>query len=341
MFTPNFTITQKILNDLTQVERLYGQLEGIKIPKSLELNVNRDNLIRSTYISNSIEGNPLSLPEVTNLLLGDRLPVNRDEKEVKNYFDILKNIDQFVGRPLSLDLICEIHQQLMTGVRDDIAGQIRDEGVIVGIKKWIDGKQVTVIKHKPPVHTRIEISKYLIELMTWLDQATNILPIIKAGVFHHQYVYLHPFEDGNGRTCRLLTALIFLKHNYHINKYFVIDDYYDVDKLAYSDMLHSADNGDKTTWLEYFVEGIKYSLQSSLSKIQSNLVVENISNRLTTREKEVYEFVKLHNQVTSADLVTEQHITRQQAHKLLTALVEKGYLDKSGSTKSSYYEVKK
>ena len=128
MFTPKYQLTQKLLANITQAERLYGQLEALRIPKQLELNLERDNLVKSSYISNSIEGNPLTLAEVTNLLLGDRMPVNRDEKEVKNYFNILKNLNEFGQKTLDKKLICQIHQSLLTGVNERIAGKIRDKG---------------------------------------------------------------------------------------------------------------------------------------------------------------------------------------------------------------------
>ena len=82
MFQPKFTLSAKLLTNITEIERFYGRLEALRVPQNLQLNLERRNLIRSSYISNSIEGNPLSLPEVTNLLLSSRLPVNRDEKEV-------------------------------------------------------------------------------------------------------------------------------------------------------------------------------------------------------------------------------------------------------------------
>ncbi len=81
MQKPKYRLTQELLKNMTEIERLYGNLEALKDPKSLYTNLERDNLIKSSYASNKIEGNPLSVAEVTNLLLGDRVPANRDEKE--------------------------------------------------------------------------------------------------------------------------------------------------------------------------------------------------------------------------------------------------------------------
>lgn len=333
MLNPKFTLSTKLLTNLTEIERFYGQLEGMRIPQQLRLNIERTNLIQSSYASNSIEGNPLTIGEVTNLLLNDRVPTNRSEKEVANYFSILKQLDSKKSETLNLSLMCDIHKELLTGVDDEIKGQIRNVPIVVGRKRV--GEQIR-IKHNPPFHNRASIEKALNSLTEWLS-STEDSPILSAGIFHHEFVYLHPFVDGNGRVARLLTALILLSYNYQINKYFVLDDYYDIDRELYSDSLHSADFGDKTKWLLYFTDGVKYSLQSALGRIEEGLTRLSFDIRPTPRERQVLEIARQYKELTSADLVKELHITRQQAFNLLKSLSEKGYLNKKGTTKSSFY----
>ena len=336
MFKPEFSLTSKIINNISEIERLYGRLEGTKIPKQLLLNLERDNLIESSYASNSIEGNPLSEAEVTNLLLNDRMPTNRDEKEVINYFKILKELKKRIKQQVDITQILDIHEKLMSGVDDETKGKIRNKSIVVGRH---DNNGNLIIKHEPPFHESNLIKQSLKELVDWLPKAQES-PILKAGIFHHEFVYIHPFEDGNGRVCRLLTALIFLRHNYLINKYFVLDDYYDIDRELYSDSLHSADSGDKTKWLEYFTDGVKYSLQSALGRIETGLSRLTFDLRPTPKEQEVLGIIQKYRQISSSDLVKEFKITRQQAFNLLKSLTEKGYVEKKGSTKSSYYELK-
>ncbi len=340
MFYPKYNLSQKLLTNITQIERLYGQLEVLRIPRKLELNLERNNLIQSSYISNSIEGNPLSLPEVTNLLLGDRIPVNREEKEVKNYFEILKNLDLYGSKVLSLSTIQQTHQQLLSGVNDKIAGGIRNKKVIIGHYRKDGEKLALDIKHEPPFHTKIQIEKVTTELLDWLVADKHFPIILKIGIFHHQFVYIHPFEDGNGRICRLMTAFLLIQSGYLINKYFVLDDWYDIDRSLYSDKLHSADSGDKTEWLEYFSDGVKYSLQSALAKVKNAMETINIEERPTAREQEVLKLFQATREMTSTDLARKLHISRQQAHNLLTSLVGKGFLGKKGHTKSTYYFVR-
>lgn len=341
MLTPNFTLTPKLLGNITQIERLYGQIESLKIPKKLELNLQTDNLIQSSYVSNSIEGNPMSLQEVTNLLLGDRVPVNRDEKEVKNYYAILQELKSYADKTINLDMIKEIHLKLLSGVKDEIAGKIRDKKVVVGKYSGEDKKTLSLeVKHEPPYHKEKEINKALQQLSMWQKVSQETPIVIKAGVYHHHFVYIHPFIDGNGRVCRLLTALIFLQNNYWINKYFVLDDYYDIDRILYSDKLHTADSGDKTEWLEYFSDGVMYSLQGALAKVKESSFKLRVEERPTTKEKEVLDIIQERNEVTSTEIAELLKVSRQQAHNLLKALVDKEFLAKKGTTKRSYYFLK-
>ena len=335
MINTKYNLSKKLLENISSIERLYGKLESQVVPKELLLNLEKQNLIKSSFSSSSIEGNPLSQEEVTNLILGGRVPANRDEKEVRNYFDILKQIGKEYN-VLDIDTILKIHKQLLEGVENEIGGEIRDRKVVVG-NPTQDG--TIVIKHEPPKHKREEIKELLKELLDWTNTSEE-LPILKAGIYHHEFVYIHPFVDGNGRVCRLTTTLLLDKLGYRINKYFILDDYYDIDRIMYSDSLHSADSGDKTEWLEYFTDGVKYSLQSSLARIEEGLKNISFDMRPTNREKEVLELIKKYKEITSSDVSKDLKISRQQAFNLLDSLVSKGYLEKQGSTKNSFYTLR-
>lgn len=82
MFKPKYKISIKLFKLINDIERFYGQLESMRVPSQLLLNISRQNQIQSTYSSNRIEGNSLTEAEVTNLLLSERVPTNHDEKEV-------------------------------------------------------------------------------------------------------------------------------------------------------------------------------------------------------------------------------------------------------------------
>lgn len=340
MYKPNFSFSNKLISNLSTIERTYGQLEALRLPQKSLLNLERENLIQSTYASNRIEGNPLTLPEVTNLLLGERVASNRDEKEVQNYFKLLQQLPKLKDHPLTINSILEIHRKLLDGVEPQIAGEIRNEAVVVGKYVTVEGERELEVKHNPPYHQKQKITKALESLLLWLEEERQTPPVIKTGLFHHQFVFLHPFVDGNGRTVRLLTALILLQSNYQINKYFVLDDFYDLDRETYSDSLSSADGGEQTKWLEYFTDGMWYSLQSALAKAKATTSALDMSSRPTARETQVLAFFSMEKQLTTKQVADHLGLSRQQAFNLLRGLVSKGFLDKKGSTKDSYYQLR-
>ncbi len=345
MFTPKFSFTPQLVNNLTSIERLYGQLISEKLIPSLSLKLSQENAILATHYSTSIEGNPLTPKEVTNVILGDSIPTNKSELEVKNYFNALNHISVAARNqePFTNKLVLKLHSLVMQKIEAKKPGIFRDGKVIVGHR----GFHGLVVKHDPPYHTSAEIEHALLELFSYLRQPSQLSPLIVAGILHHQVAYIHPFYDGNGRVTRLLTAYYLLLHNYEVTKYFILDDYYDIDRLEYSDKLHSADNGDKTEWLEYFLEGISHSLRAALERIKdlTERQIESIKGDkrvlVTSREEDVLQVVLELKQIKTSDVSKQLQVSRQQAQSLLHNLVDKGILERIGITKSSYYQLKK
>lgn len=346
MYKPKFSFSLTIIKNLTTIERLYGQLLGEKLIPSLALKLAEENQLLATYYSTSIEGNPLSTREVTNIVLNDKIPTTKSESEVKNYFKVLNEVFLLVRKhkQITTELTQQLHKELMQGIEKKDSGEFRNGPVFVGHATKVE----VVVKHNPPYHTYQEIKNALDELYEWLDDESDMIhPLLKAGVLHHQFAYFHPFFDGNGRLARILTAYYLLLKEYEVVRYFILDDYYDIDRQIYSDMLHSADNGDETKWLEYFLEGVAYSLQAALGRIQglkkSDLEAVTGEKRVlvTPREEEVLQIVINKKAIKMKDIEETFSVTRQQAHSLLASLVKKDLLEKHGSTKSSYYKLKK
>ncbi|GEM_PF-516901 len=345
MFEPKFSYTPTIVNQLGAIERLYGQLLGEKLIPSLALKLAEENQILATHFSTSIEGNPLSPRDVTNIVLGDQIPTTKSEKEVKNYFAVLNKTAVLAKKhtPLTTELTKSLHHELMQEIEEKDLGEFRDGPVFVGHKTKIE----IVVKHNPPFHTRKEIAQALEERYNWLSKEDETHPLIKAGILHHEFAYIHPFFDGNGRLARVLTSYYMLLRQYEVTKYFILDDYYDIDRQLYSDTLHTADNGDKTKWLAYFLEGIANSLQAAFARVNTlkKTALEDIQGEkrvlVTSREEEVLQIVLDKKAIKSSDIEEMLEVTRQQAHNLISSLVKKGLLQKFGKTKTSYYTLLK
>lgn len=343
MYAPRFRYTPTLVNELSIIERLYGQILSENLIPSLSLKLLQENQILATHHSTSIEGNPLSPRDVTNIILNDQIPVTKSEKEVKNYFEALNKISVLARKhtPITTELTTQLHHEIMNGIEEKDLGKFRNGPVFVGHRTKVE----VVVKHNPPYHSEIDIEKALANVYEWLKKEEQTHPLLKAGILHHEIAYIHPFFDGNGRVARVLTSYYLLLKQYDVTKFFILDDFYDIDRLLYSDTLHTADKGDKTEWLEYFLEGIAYSLQSAIARINSlrkkNLEdIEGESRVLvTSREEEVLQIVLDKKAVKTSDIVEILNVSRQQSHALLSSLVKKRLLEKFGSTKSSYYKL--
>jgi len=342
MFEPKFTLSLSMLNKLGTIERLYGQLLSHKLMPSLALRLNQENQVLATHYSTSIEGNPLSPQDVTNIVLGDKVATTKSEKEVKNYFGVINYLFILARKKETIDVTLteELHRRLMNEIMEE-SGHLRDGSVFVGHKTDTE----IVVKHNPPFHTKAEIEVALTELFAFTREKDDYHPLLKAGMLHHQFAYIHPFFDGNGRMARILTTYFLLLADYEVAKYFILDDFYDIDRHQYSDKLHTADTGDKSEWLEYFLEGIATSLQSALARIEelSNSTIDEIAGEkrvlVSSREEEVLQIIIDKKAIKSSDLEDAFAVSRQQAHQLLASLVKKGLLEKHGSTKSSFYKL--
>src|SRR2546421_9926243 len=127
MFQPQFQLNFRILNILSSIERLYGRIQAQKLIPSLTLRLSQENQILQPHYSTSIEGNPLSPQDVTNVVLGDQVPTTKSEKEVKNYFEIITMLPDFAREktPISVELTEKLHKILMKGIERDDLGKVR------------------------------------------------------------------------------------------------------------------------------------------------------------------------------------------------------------------------
>src|SRR5258708_20674968 len=124
MFQPEFKLTLKMLTQIGMIERLYGQLHSEKVIPSLSLRLFQENQILATHYSTSIEGNPLSPLDVTNIVLGDHIPITKSEKEVKNYFAALNHVAVLAKKKnaITISLTKELHHTLMSGLLEKNLG---------------------------------------------------------------------------------------------------------------------------------------------------------------------------------------------------------------------------
>jgi len=262
MFQPNFKYTNKIVKLLTKISAARETiLDSPLIPK-WNVTLRQEAIIHSAHSSTSIEGNRLSLEQVSELARGREITATRrDKQEVLNYLNVLKNIKNLIKDNFITERdILNIHHMVTKNTLDNLAdsGVYRNRYVVVG------NRFTGEIFFRPPQN--LEVPRLVKDLLSWINskESKELDPVIEAGIVHYELVRIHPFVDGNGRTARVLAALILYLRGFDTNQFFCLDDYYDSDRPAYYKALQSVkpDTLDLTNWLEYFTEGANISTEA-------------------------------------------------------------------------------
>jgi len=257
MFEPNFRRTDPLIEMITRIEVARDRILRSPIVPRWEAELRREAVARSAHHSTSIEGNPLSLEEVTQLLAGrDVLARPRDRQEVLNYAAVLRYIDRHLmgrERPVTEEAIRRLHGLVMNDILPaDEIGRYRRVPVIVAVRA------TGAVKYRPPDWEKMP--GLMADLVAWLNspRAAGLMPVLEAGIAHCEFVRIHPFTDGNGRTARALATLILAQRDFDTKRFFALDEYYNQDRAGYYEALGSVDarTQDLTEWLEYFVQGI-------------------------------------------------------------------------------------
>lgn len=195
-YIPPYEITDEMLELVSEIMENLGKLSGVneleKLPR-----LRRVNRIKSIHSSLAIENNTLSIEQVTDVINGKRvLAPQKDIEEVHNAFNAYEKLSEI--NPYSIDDLLKIHGIMMNGLVKE-AGRLRSGQV--GVYNQ-DGK---VVHLAPPADF---VPQQLGQLFDWVKNS-NANMLIKSSVFHYEFEFIHPFNDGNGRTGRLWqTALL-------------------------------------------------------------------------------------------------------------------------------------
>ncbi|MBI4981886.1 MAG: Fic family protein [Candidatus Omnitrophica bacterium] len=339
-------MTGKILNNLTAIAATREVIEQAYLVPKWEAKLRRQALLRNTHSSTAIEGNKLSLEQVESLADGkDVIATNKDKQEVLNYIEALEKIPTLAekGKMKVADLL-NIHRVITKNVMNNTtdSGIFRNRQVFVG-KRIFDGTTFKeVVEYMPPKTE--EVPQLVKEFIDWLnlDKIWEANPVLVAGVVHYEIARIHPFIDGNGRTARLFATLILYLSGFDHRRIFALDDYYDRDRQAYYAALKTAQtsNGDITQWLEYFTDGILYSVEEikdAVLKGSSKRKKGHPQIALTPKQMQIVEFINVNGKVTNKDLQGLFKISAQAIHKELVKLVELKVIKSAGEGRALHY----
>ena len=316
---PPYKITTRILELIASISEKIGEINAAYLFKP-PTELRKKNRIKTIQSSLEIEGNSLSLDQVTAIIDNKRIIApEKDIVEVKNAIKAYENLKNY--NSTSLTSFCSAHETLMHGLIEN-PGKIRTKSV--GIVKG------PIITHIAPPG---DIVKSLVkDLFDYLKKEKDLI-LIKSCVFHYEIEFIHPFMDGNGRMGRLWQTVILRQYS-PVFEFLPIESLIKTKQYEYYRILAESDNkGDSTGFIEFMLQIINESLEELLTNQNVNLTSqdrisifkEQIKNSSFNRQDYMRQFKDISTATASRDL------------KLA---VDEDILDKSGDKRTTLYKFK-
>ncbi len=310
--------TSKIIELSTEIGRLIGIVDSNYLQKPTT-KLRRDNKIKTIYSSLAIEGNTLSLDQVSDMIDNKRIAgPPKDIIEVKNAIEIYDRLREF--DPFEEDSYLQAHQMLMKGLIEG-AGKYRTKSV--GIFKG------SAVAHMAPPAWNVD--NLMKNLFSYLKNQNDTL-IIKSCVFHYEMEFIHPFMDGNGRMGRLWQTLLLMKYN-PVFGFLPIEGQIKESQQEYYDALAKSDKeGISTAFVEYMLERIYLSLEDLIDSQRRSLTnTERIEHFIEFSGKD--SFTRKDYMAVFKDISTAT-ATRDLKHG-----TENGYFKRKGKDRTSEYQI--
>ena len=316
---PPYEITSKILELISSISEQIGEIKAARLIKP-PTELRKRNRIKTIQSSLEIEGNTLTIEQITDLINNKRvLAPKKDILEVKNAIQAYSKLDTFDA--YKLDSLCAAHKLLMNGLIDN-PGQLRKTSV--GIVKGEDLAHIA-----PPGEMVYPLIK---DLFDYLKNDKD-LPLIKSCVFHYEFEFIHPFIDGNGRMGRLWQTMI-LKNYSKVFEFLPIETLVKERQQDYYNVLGKSDNqGSSTSFIEFMLEIIHAALDDLLKT--QNLTLTD-SDRINVFRDLIgdKEFSRLDYLRNNKDL------SSATASRDLKNAVDNGVLIKTGDKRLTRYRFK-
>ena len=295
------SLNNDLLNALLDIEKNKTILENTKVPVELSNKFRKNTRKRSSYASNAIEGNPLSYEQAEEAIESKNRHFLKPEQEVRNYYLALellsKKLEEIV--PFSIDLLLEVQKQIVYGQSKEKTG-LRG-AMPPGVLFAVYDSKTGMPEYIPPEYS--DVPGLLKELEEYINNSTDH-PIIKAAVLHYQLVTIHPFEDGNGRTSRIMSNYVLSYYGYgfkeigSLEEYFSYDleEYYSSLQMGLPALYYDGRNNPPhpEIWINYFIK--IFSLYANkVTAIATSTINDNEKerfNRLSEKAKRLLGYLK-------------------------------------------------
>ena len=293
--------------------------------------------VQSTEASNAIEGIVTTSTRIRQLVEEKTTPRNRDEQEIAGYRDVLSVIhESHDAIPISTNYILQLHKMLYSHMNNPMAGKTKNVQNYI-TAKYADGHTEMLFTPLSPFETPEALEKICVEYNRVIGNM-EVEPLIAIPFFIHDFLCIHPFNDGNGRMSRLLTTLLLYRSGFYVGKYISLEAKIAKHKDLYYAALGRAQvgwhegNEDKLPFIKYFLGTVLAAyrdFEERFSLVEEKLPALEVVRKATMQK--IGKFTKQDiRELCPALSVSSIEVA-------LRKLVQAGELKREGGSRSTYY----
>lgn len=326
-YKPPFEITARAINLISEISEKIGIITALS-ENPFHVELRKKNRIRTIHSSLAIEQNTLSIEQITAIIEGKRvLGAPNEIKEVKNAvqaYDLLLELD-----PCEEKDLLRAHKLMMADLVER-SGEYRRDGV--GI---FDGGNVV---HVAPPADRVPL--LMADLFAWLKNGREH-PLIKSCVFHYEFEFIHPFQDGNGRMGRLWQSVI-LKEWKPVFAWIPVETLVKEHQAEYYSALNSSDkNAESTAFIVFMLEIISKEIDKIIEHQNKASAHEPINEPINEPIKLVLDVISKNPYLSKEAIAAEIGKSRATVTRVLLKLQNSGKIRRIGANKNGHWEIVK
>ena len=339
LWKPTYQLNSAIVRALMDIEAVKAVVEQMPLSPAVQAELRHKARVRSTHYSTRIEGNRLTLKEAEKVIAGEKANFHgreRDVSEVRNYWDALLKVEDWAAKKIEIseELICRLHALVEKGKRAKPTPYRDGQNVI---RDSASGG----IVYLPPEAK--DVTPLMAAMVRWVKSAQKdgIPPPVIAALLHYQFVTIHPYYDGNGRTARLLATFILQRDGYGLNGFFSLEEHHASDLDEYYQALtvhkhhnyyHGRAEADLTSWVEYFVKLLaKVYVQARDEAVRAGgeKVVAEASElrQLDRRARTVIALFAKQDRISVKEIAGGLGLSERMARVLAAGWVKDGWLE--------------
>lgn len=326
-YKPPYTLTSKILKLVSEIVENIALLNNTKLSSNI-LKLRKKNRIKTITGTLQIEGNTLSVEQVTAILEGRPvIGTIREIEEVRGAIEAYDRLEKY--DPKSEKDLLKAHKLLMHRLLTK-AGSYRSTNVGVGGKGGVT--------HIAPPHDNVP--KLMNELFEWLGSSDEH-PLVASCVFHYEFEFIHPFIDGNGRIGRLWQSVILSNYKSIFSVLPIENVVRENQKGYYTALEKSGSLGESTPFVEFMLDVILKTVKKAIleDKKVGKKVGDMVGDDLSENQEKILEYIRQNPKISASELSILVGISQRKIEENIKKLKTANILKRVGSPKSGHWVI--